>query len=237
MRDTPPATREDTGLVLSAWCGPLFCLIFGVGLVPLAGFIPPPRADFSADQVVGLYSEHHVQTLSGLVVMMASTVLFPIWVGAITQRLRGPAGTSVYGYAQLAAGGAQTIVIGLPVLVMIVAAFRVERDPQLTVLLNDLGWILFVMNFAPLATQMISTALGILNGTATGLPRWLAYFSVWCAVLLVPAVLLPFFKSGPFAWHGIFEFWLAATVFFAWIMAVSASLIRGARKSRTAVAR
>ena len=63
--------------------------------------------------------------------------------------------------------------------------------------------------------QCLSIAAAILNKADQDVfPRWLGYFNVWVAVLLLPAVLLPFFKHGPFAWHGIFEFWLAALVFF-----------------------
>jgi hypothetical protein len=53
-------------------------------------------------------------------------------------------------------------------------------------------------------------------------PRWVGYFNVWCAALLLPAVLIPFFKTGPFAWHGIFEFWLAAAIFFGWVVVMTA---------------
>ena len=48
-------------------------------------------------------------------------------------------------------------------------------------------------------------------------------------VLLLPAVLLPFFKTGPFAWHGIFQFWLAALVFFGWMAVMSVMLIKAVR--------
>jgi hypothetical protein len=40
-------------------------------------------------------------------------------------------------------------------------------------------------------------------------------------VLLFPAVLIPFFKTGPFAWQGALEFWLAAGVFFGWIVVMT----------------
>jgi len=60
-------------------------------------------------------------------------------------------------------------------------------------------------------------------------PRWVGHVSVWCAVLLLPAVLVPFFKDGPFAWHGIFQFWLAAVLFFGWFAVMSAALIQAIR--------
>ena len=65
-------------------------------------------------------------------------------------------------------------------------------------------------------------------------PRWIGHVSAWCAVLLLPAVLLPFFKEGPLAWDGIFQFWLAAAIFFGWFAAMSVGLI-GAIKAEPAV--
>jgi len=38
--------------LVCAWCGPVFLVLFGIGLVPLAGFVPPPAANDS--RLVGL---------------------------------------------------------------------------------------------------------------------------------------------------------------------------------------
>jgi hypothetical protein len=32
-------------------------------------------------------------------------------------------------------------------------------------------------------------------------------------LMFTPAIILPFFKSGPFAWNGVFVFWVPAVVF------------------------
>lgn len=36
--------------------------------------------------------------------------------------------------------------------------------------------------------------------------RWVGYLNIWAALLLAPAVLIYFFKTGPFAWNGILVF-------------------------------
>jgi hypothetical protein len=47
------------------------------------------------------------------------------------------------------------------------------------------------------------------------------------AILVIPAGVVPFFKSGPFAWNGAFAFFLPLAVFATWI-AVMTILLRRA---------
>jgi hypothetical protein len=212
--------------LLCAWSGPLFCALFGIGLVALAQFIPPPTAHDSAAQVVRLYSEHTDRLRAGLVLMMTSAAFFAPWAAGVSVQLKRIEGRfSPMAYTQLACGAAGVLVVLMPVMVMIVASFRPGRDPQITQTLNDLAWIPFIMVFSPVLVQCLSIAIAVSgNAEQKVFPRWAAYFNFWCAVLLVPAVLIPFFKRGPFAWQGIFEFWLAAGVFFGWIVVMTVLL-------------
>jgi hypothetical protein len=211
-----------------AWCGVVFLVLFAVGMVALAQFVPPPKASDSAQQVVRLYGSHTDRLRAGLVLMMIAAGFTAPWCGVISVQLKRIEGRfSPFAYTQLACGAAGVLVILLPVMVMIVASFRPSRDPQILQTLNDLAWIPFIMVFPPVMIQCLSIAGAILNhDDQQVLPRWLGYFNVWCAVLLVPAVLIPFFKTGPFAWHGIFEFWLAAVVFFGWFAVMTFAVLR-----------
>jgi hypothetical protein len=42
----------------------------------------------------------------------------------------------------------------------------------------------------------------------------------------VPACLLTFFKTGPFAWNGLLAFWVPATVFGLWFWVVGFAVIK-----------
>jgi hypothetical protein len=214
-----------------AWAGVLTLVLFGIGLGVLAQFIPPPRADDSLQEVVDLYTEDPDRLRAGLVVIMVAGGLFAPFAAGISVQLKRIEGRySPMTYTQLACGAVNVLLIAMPVLFMLAAGFRPDRDPEVTQALHDLAWIPFVMAFPPVLIQQLSIAFAIFSNAEQQIfPRWLGYFNAWCALLLVPGALVPFFKSGPFAWHGVFEFWLAGTIFFGWIVVMTVMLFRAVR--------
>jgi hypothetical protein len=96
------------------------------------------------------------------------------------------------------------------------ASFRVdEQSPDITRILNDLGWLFFVGVPSTLLVQIavIGVAALIDNRDTPIFPRWYGYYSLWTALLLAPAGVVVLFKRGPFAWNGLFTFWLAVCAF------------------------
>lgn len=213
--------------LLCAWSGPLILIGFGVG-IPLAGYFPPPRADDSIQQVVELYSQHTDRLRAALVLMMLGGAFFASFSSAISfqlKRIEGRAGPLTY--TQLAAGAANVVVFTIGVMVMNAAAFRPARNPEVTQALHDLGWMFFILYFSPLLVQTLAIGTAILGGgQQTVYPRWVGYLNFWVALGLMPASLVPFFKSGPFAWHGIFAFWLTVLVVFSWIVVMTTTTVR-----------
>ncbi len=103
------------------------------------------------------------------------------------------------------------------------AAYRPDHDPELTRLLNDIGWITMLMTFAPFIVQNISLGLCILSDKREEpiFPRGIGFYNLWVAVLFVPGGMLTFFKTGPFAWDGLFVWWIPFSVFFTWYLFMS----------------
>jgi hypothetical protein len=51
------------------------------------------------------------------------------------------------------------------------------------------------------------------------------------AVLFIPGGLLTFFKTGPFAWSGVFVYWVPLVVFFSWYLVMFVVLRQAAIKA------
>ena len=83
----------------------------------------------------------------------------------------------------------------------------------LIVLLSDLGWITFLMPFGTFVVQNFAIGFAILvdKSALPVLPRWIGFFTIGVAILCLRGALLTLFKTGPFAWDGLFVLWVPLT--------------------------
>ncbi|MFE2996931.1 hypothetical protein ACFXG4_18185 [Nocardia sp. NPDC059246] len=200
---------------ICAWTGIVCPLVFFGGLV-VAGMFPPMLPSQTTAEVVAHYRDHANGVRAGAAMVMLSSMFYASFTAVISgqiQRIPGVHPTVVF--TQLAGGAFACVTFLLPGLLFVVTAFRPERSPELTVLMNDLSWIFLVMPFPPVMVQGLAFAYAIFsdNRSRPLFPRWLGYVNIWVLIMFFPAVLLPFFRSGPFSWGGIFVFWVPATVF------------------------
>ena len=76
-------------------------------------------------------------------------------------------------------------------------------------------------------SAMNADTRAVLTNPATTFPRWVGYLNLWVAFAFVPDILAYFFFSGPFAWNGIFVFWLALTAYVVFLVTMSVVTRRG----------
>jgi len=212
-----------------AWAGVVFLVLFAIGMV-VAHFIPPPSANQSLGQVQATYAHHIDRLRIGLTVMILASGFYAPWSGVISVQLKRLEGEfSPFAYTELACGAANMLVV------MLAAAFRPLRDPQITQALSDLGWIPFIGAFVPTVISNLVIAGAILTSEKTDVyPRWVAYLNLACVPLLLPAVAIPFFKTGAFAWQGALEFWLAAVTFFGWFLVMTIATLSAVNRQSAA---
>jgi hypothetical protein len=204
--------------MLCLWCGPAAIVLFLIAFWPLAGLMPPPSPHETAAQIQSLYLHHtDLKRLGFMLMMVAGTLTGPFVAVVATQMKRIEGEHSPLTWTQLGLGMLGVLLFLFPTMFMQAAAFRPYRDPQLTLLINDVAWLPFIGAFAPAVFQGFAIAIACFRDTEERVyPRWLGYFNIWCALSFIPAALIYFFKSGAFAWNGAFCFWLPLTVFSVW---------------------
>ena len=219
-----------------AWSGMIGVILFFCGFV-FSHFVPPPSPSLTQEQVVLHYQTYANEIRGAMVIFIISGMFVVPMFGLISAQIKRMEGVSpALCYAQLCAGATNAMFFFIPGLMFVVTAYRPERNPELTFLLNDMSWIFAVLPWPPAFIQNIVFAAAILTDKSAQpiFPRWLAYLNIWVSLAYIPSGLLPFFKSGPFAWNGILVFWLAGSVFIIWFVAMTAMLLRAIKRQELA---
>lgn len=196
-------------------------VLFAIGWWPLAGFLPPIAPDLDAQGVAAIYQNNAVAMRSGfLLIVLASGFYVPFSAAIATQMQRIEGAHTVLAKTQFGAGIMVVTLIIIPALIFTTTAYRPERAPELTQLLNDLGWISLIMPVSPAMVQVMAVGIAaLMDKSATPVyPRWIGYLGLWLAVIFLPGLSLTYFKTGAFAWNGVLTFWLPVGLLFGWIM-------------------
>jgi hypothetical protein len=218
-------------LTLCAWAGPATVVVALIGWL-IAGVLPIPLgSQSSVEDVVNFYS-HDTRVIAGLVIStLGVSLVFPLIAVIAVYMVRMEGRTPILTFLQLITGAATGVCLLLPLLLMTTIAFRPDRSPELTMTLNDIAWLLFITPIAPFMIQNVAIGVAILNDKRQTLPRWVGYVNFWIAFSFIPDPLAFFFHSGPFAWRGIFIFWLALTTYSVFLIVMGLTLRKAIRES------
>lgn len=207
-------------------------VLMGVGLYVVAHFIPPHWPSWTAEFVSKIYLDRQTPILIGMVLMQFSTALWvPFWsvIYAQMRRIEGKSPPVLSISFLSACIGSNLVALFIPGFFFMAAAFRPERNPEITQIFNDIGWFYFTIPAGGLGyVWALSIALCILldKHPRPLFPRWVGFMSIWLAVLMAPTALIPFLKSGPFAWNGILAFWLVLAASGVWTVILIIYLLK-----------
>jgi hypothetical protein len=202
-----------------AWAGPAFLVSWGIGFCLLAGFIPPPTPNDTPAELLRMFQADPGRIRLGLVISMFGSVLLLPWGAVLTVQMKRIEGRSApLAYTQLAAAAAGAVFLTFPVMYLQIASFRLDRSPELIQLMNDMFWVPFIGVPALVNLQTLAIGLAILQDRRERpvYPRWAGYLNVWACIVILPAGVMVFFKDGPFAWNGLFAWWLPLAAFVIW---------------------
>jgi len=225
-RRRAPVPR-GTGEQVLFWTLPAVVVVWIAAFLLFPGFVPPMSPEASAPEVAAFYSQNLSRVRYSMILFNWFCVaLIPILM-LIVERMRGMAHrTPVLRYCVIGVAGAAPIAFLTSTVFWLIAAFRPDRAPDLTLLLNDLAWITFTCGVPFLIALCLFIALAIAydDQEEPVFPRWVARFNVLIAVTLVPAGFAGLTLSGPFAWNGLVSFWVRNIVIALWIIVMALAL-------------
>ncbi|WP_428381784.1 hypothetical protein [Nevskia ramosa] len=217
--------RDVAVAKLLAWSGIALVISLVITQGFLMGFIPPPSPNLSAQELAQIFIDRKIGIRIGSLIQCICYSFWGTWAISIVVCMRRmERGIPVVTYASIAnAGGAWVFFLLMPITWAMIAFRPESMDPKFIQIMNDYVWFIFILSWPPFAIFMVLIATAIFrdHNLPTIYPRWVAFFNLWCAVLITPAGLIEFVKTGPFAYDGAISFWFIYIVFFGWIMVMS----------------
>jgi hypothetical protein len=213
----------------AALTGPLALVVTLIGWL-IAGFLPFPVGPSDQGKIIHFFLDDPSRVKAGFLIGSVGVVLMLPMLALISLHLfRMDRRLPLMALVQAIAAAVTVVINMFPHLIFALAAFRTNRDPGDILLLNDTAWLLLFCGIAPFMVQNIAIGIAILRDPAGLIPRWVAYLNFFVAFSFIPDPLAYFFKTGVFAWNGLFVFWLALTTYSVFLCVMSWACLRANR--------
>jgi hypothetical protein len=199
-------TRDQS---ICLWVVPFVGALFFVGFSICPEFFLSMSPTMTAEQVAAFYRDHVGALRTTMILLNVVSIGFlPFFVVIVVQMMRMATPSRAFAYSYLSAAASGGTLFALADLAWLNAAARPERDPQLTMLLNDLGWFSLVTPVGFIVAQNLCLALSIYLDARPRpvFPRWVGHFNIVTALLMVPGAFAIVRKVGPLAWNGLLSF-------------------------------
>jgi len=100
-----------------------------------------------------------------------------------------------------------------------VSAYRKESEASVLQGFSDWAWFAFLLGWIYLAIEMFATAIVELMDQRPEpmVPRWFSWLTIAGGFTVFFAAGPAFFKSGPFAYHGLLAFYLPVAIWGGYI--------------------
>jgi hypothetical protein len=222
------------------WWAVSFMVIFTFAWVFLLEMVPPPPPSLSAADVAAYYTEHAFKIKLGAVIgSWTSAFMVPFSLVIAFQLARIEEGKPVWSVLSFGSGCLMSMFLVFPPIIWGVIAFDTARPPAITAALNQLANLTLVTTDQFYIFQMIAVWLVALKAKPDPLsafPRWLGWMNLWIAIIFEVGAPSFMFKTGPFAWNGLFVFWLPFSFFFMWQIAMYISIFKALGRQEAALA-
>ena len=217
----------------AVWCGLAFGGLFFIACWPIGGLLLPPSPTLTGPELMEKYADSINWVKAAMPLGLIAAIFAVPWNAVLAlQMARIEGKMPVWSVSCFGAGCTNVVIFSLPFIFWSGAFYRVDRDPALFQLINDITWLEFVMTFPPLCMQMCATAfIGLSDKSENPVfPRWACYLNLWVAFLFLPGGLAIFFQTGPFAWNGVLALWVPAVVFGIYFSSMTPVLLKAIKR-------
>jgi hypothetical protein len=193
----------------------------------------------SADEVAGFYRDNTARIRYSMILFNWFGVgLIPTVILLAMQVRRMAHRTPILSYCLIACAGGPPTLFLIANMFWLLGAFRPERAPELTQLLNDLAWVTFTVLVPYLIAQCLLFALAVYwdRQEKPVFRPWVGHFNVCMALALAPAAFGAVTFTGPLAWDGVLSFWVKNIAIAVWIMVMGFVLGQTIRRRRSEAA-
>ena len=230
LRSNMPKIISRRAQLFLIWWSLGFAVIFFAAYYFLIGLLPLPPATLGADQVAAFYVRHSVNIrLGSIICSWCSAFMVPLATVIAVQMARLEKGIPIWSILEFGGGLMMSLFLVLPPVFWGVAAFSPHRPAPLTLLMHELSNLTLVTTDQYFIFQFVAIAavsLSVPGDRLSPFPRWYGYYTIWTALMFELGAIGFLPKTGPFAWNGLFVYWIPLTIFGLWIVVTSVQLIR-----------
>jgi hypothetical protein len=227
--------RTDGELILLCTL-PVVAVIWVSAFFLFPGFVHPMSPTMTAEQVASFYRDETARIRYSMILFNWFGVgLIPIVILLAMQIRRMAHRTPILSYCMIGCAAGPPTIFLIANMFWLLGAFRPDRAPELTQLLNDLAWLTFTLLVPYLIAQCLLLALAIFwdHQERPVFTPWVAVFNVVTAVALAPAAFTALSLTGPLAWDGFLSFWVKNIAIAVWIVVMGVVLARNVRVQRS----
>jgi hypothetical protein len=228
-------TRYQRALL---WSSIVLLAIYVLAWAFLIGTLPIPPATATAAQIAAFFTENQEKIRwGGVITSWVAGYGLPFSFVLGMQMARVEKGVPFWSILQLMAGTLQAMFMILPMILWATAAYTPERMPDVTAVLHQIATLMMITTDQVYIFQFIPFVVICLTRKSEGytaFPRWLGFLTIWAIVIFELSTFAYVPKTGPFAWNGLFTFWLPYSVWGIWLVVVCPRLFKAIRMQKSA---
>ena len=212
------------------WCTFVFVALTVIGWLGIAHFWAPAPADIGMEATKIWFTEtYQWQTILGCTIFyIGAGLLTPgsIQFAIMLAKIEGK--WPLWSITTGVCGIFISLIIFFNCCAWIVVAYRPEFGADVIQAWYDWSWFAFLLGWIYLAIEMVATGVVELmdKREVPMIPRWFTWATFAGAASLITAAGPAFFKSGPFAYHGLLAFYLPVFVWGTYLVGTTIFMLR-----------